>query len=117
MRIVIRSVIFLTMAVGQAGANEAFISQSIGRAISAEQAAAGSVKAMQASAMLALPLQPKAISLPAVPAANPAINTSLLVQAGTNNFAAVTQSGGGNASSIVQHGSGNQATVTQRNLR
>ena len=114
MRVVIRSVIFLTMAVAPAGASEAFISQSTGRAASAEQAAAGSAKAMQASAMLALPLQPKAISLPAVPAANPATNTSLVVQVGTNNFAAVTQSGGGNASSIVQHGSGNQASVTQR---
>ena len=115
MRIAIRSVIFLTMAIGPAGASEAFISQLTGRAISAEQGAAGSVKAMQSQAMLALPLQLKAISPPAVPAANPATNTSLVMQAGTNNFAAVTQSGGGNASSIVQHGSGNQATVTQRN--
>ena len=115
MRVVIRSVMFLTMAVGPAGANEAFISQITGKAISTEQAAAGSAKAMQSQAMLALPLQPKAISLPAVPAADPATNASALVQVGTNNFAAVTQSGGGNASSIVQRGSGNQAIVTQRN--
>ena len=117
MRVVIRSVIFLTMAVGPAGASEAFIAQLASKIIPAEQAAAGSAKAAQSQAMLALPLQPKAISLPAVPAANPATDTSLLVQAGANNFAAVAQSGGGNASSIVQHGSGNQATVTQRNLR
>ena len=114
MRVVIRSVVFLTVAVGPAGANEAFISQSTGKVISTEQGAAGAVKAMQSQAMLALPLQLKAISLPAVPAANPATNTSLVMKVGTNNFAAVTQSGGGNASSIVQHGSGNQAIVTQR---
>jgi hypothetical protein len=115
MRIAIRSVIFLTMAVGPAGASEAFITQLTGKAISAEQAVAGSAKALQSQAMLALPLQPKAISLPSVPAANPATNASLVMQVGTNNVAAVTQSGGGNASSIVQHGSGNQAIVTQRN--
>jgi len=114
MRVVIRSVVFLTVAVGSAGADEAFISQSTGKVISTEQGAAGSVKAMQSQAMLALPLQLKAISLPAAPAANPATNTSLVMQVGTNNIAAVTQSGGGNASSIFQHGSGNQAIVTQR---
>ena len=115
MRVVIRSVMFLTMAIGPAGASEAFISQSTGKAISTEQAAAGSAKTMQSQAMLALPLQPKAISLPGLPAANPATNASAVVQVGTSNFAAVTQSGGGNASSIVQRGSGNQAIVTQRN--
>ena len=114
MRVVIRSVMFLMVAVGPAGANEAFIGQSTGRVISTEQGAAGSVKAMRSQAMLALPLQLKAISLPAVPAANPATNTSVMMQVGTNNFAVVTQSGGGNVSSIVQHGSGNQAIVTQR---
>ena len=117
MRVALPSVIFLTMAAGPAGASEAFITQLTNSAASAEQAASGSVKAIQSQAMLALPVQLKAISLPAVPVANPATNTSALVQIGTNNFAAVTQSGGGNASSIVQHGTSNQASVTQRNPR
>src|ERR1700760_2334721 len=117
MRVAIRSVIFLTIAVGPAGASEVFIAQLTSKAVSAEHTAAGSVKAMQSQAMLALPLQPKAIGLPAVPVAHPATNTSAIVQVGTNNVAAVTQSGGGNASAIVQHGNGNQASVTQRNPR
>ena len=114
MRIATAAVIFLAMAIGPASANEAFIAQLTNKVVFAEQAAASSAKTLQSSAMLALPLQPKAIGLPAVPAADPATNASALVQVGTNNFAAVSQTGGGNASSIVQHGSGNQASVTQR---
>jgi hypothetical protein len=114
MRIATAAVIFLTWAACPAGANEAFIAQLTNRAVSAEQAAAASAKTLQSSAMLALPLQPKAIGLPAAPTVDPATNASALVQVGSNNFAAISQSGGGNASSVVQRGSGNQAVVTQR---
>jgi Curlin associated repeat len=114
MRIATAAVIFLTIAACPASANEAFIAQLTNRVAFAEQAAASSVKTLQSSALLALPLQPKAIGLPALPTANPATNASALVQVGTNNFAAVSQTGGGNASSIVQRGNGNQASVTQR---
>ena len=69
---------------------------------------------MQSAAMLALPVQPKAINSSVANAANAATNTSSVIQIGTNNIAAVSQTGGGNASTVVQRGSGNQATVTQR---
>jgi hypothetical protein len=109
MRIAIGTVICLSTAF-PAGASEAFIAQLTGRAVAAELSA----KATLSSAMLALPLQPKAINGPAVSAANAATNASVVMQIGANNLAAVSQAGGGNASSLVQRGNGNQATVTQR---
>ena len=114
MRIPTGAVIFLTLAACPASASEVFIAQLTSKALSAEQAAASPSKPMLSAAMLALPLQLKAVNSPAVTAAKAATNTSLVMQAGTNNLAAVSQTGGGNASSVVQHGSGNQATVTQR---
>jgi hypothetical protein len=113
MRVATSAVIFLTLAVAPAGASEAFIAQLTNKAVVAEQAA-HSAKTMQSAAMIAIPLQPKAVNSPAVTAENATTNTSMLVQIGTNNVAAVSQSGGGNASSVVQRGNGNQATVTQR---
>lgn len=114
MRIAIPVVIFLTMAAGPAVASEVFIAQLSGKAASAEQSAAS---AKASAAMLAFPLQPKAIGAPAMPTANAATNVSLVTQTGTNNLATVSQAGAGNASSVVQRGSGNQAIVTQRNPR
>ena len=111
MRIALPSVIFLTMAASPAGASEAFITQLTNSAVSA---ASGSVKAIQSQAMLALPVQMKAINLSAEPAAAPGVNNSTLLQIGNHNVAAISQTGGGNASAIIQHGSGNQATITQR---
>ena len=92
-------------------ANEAFIAQLTSKATAAEQSSAHSTKTMQSAAMLALPVQPKAVNSPV---ANAAINTSAVTQIGANNIAAVSQTGSGNASSIMQHGNGNQAMVTQR---
>jgi hypothetical protein len=115
MRIVTGSVVLLMIAAWPAAASEVFIAQPGSKAALAEQAAVTSVKTALSSAMLALPLQPNALNLPAVPVANAGTNASLVMQTGANNFAAVTQSGGGNASSIVQRGNGNQAIVTQRN--
>jgi Curlin associated repeat len=114
MRLVTGSVIFLTIAVCPASANEAFIAQLIGKAAVTEQSSANPAKTMLSAAMLALPLQPKAINSPAAAAATAGTNISSVTQVGTNNFAAVSQTGGGNASSVVQHGSGNQAVMTQR---
>jgi len=114
MRIATGAVIFLTLAACPASASEVFIAQLTGKAVVAEQAATHSAKTMLSAAMLALPLQPKAVNLANAPAANAATNTSLVMQVGTNNVAAVSQTGGGNASSVVQRGSGNQASVTQR---
>ena len=105
------TITWLTAAACPASANEAFIAQLTTRAAAAEQSAANSAKTMLSAAMLALPLQPKAINSPAV---NASTNTSAVVQIGTNNIAAVSQTGSGNASSVVQHGNGNQAMVTQR---
>jgi Curlin associated repeat len=104
MRIATRAVISLTMAVCPASASEVFIAQSTNKAVSAEQAAASSVKTIQSAAMLAFPMQLKAVNSPIV--ANATTDTSALVQIGTNNVAAVSQTGSGNASSVVQRGSG-----------
>src|ERR1700733_8004734 len=114
MRLVTGTVVFLTMAACPALANEAFIAQLTHKAAMTEQSSANSAKTMLSAAMLALPVQPKAINFPVANAVNAATNTSSVIQIGTNNIAAVSQTGGGNASSIVQRGSGNQATVTQR---
>ena len=114
MRIATSAVIFLTMAACPASASEVFIAQLTNKAVLAEQAAAHSAKTTLSAAMLALPLQPKAVSLANAPAANAATNTSLVMQVGTNNVAAVSQTGSGNASAVVQRGNSNQATVTQR---
>jgi hypothetical protein len=116
MRIVTEAVTWLTITLLTAAdcpalASEAFIAQLTSKAATTEQSSTNSTKTMLSAAMLALPLQPKAIGSPV---ANAATNTSAVVQIGTNNIAAVSQTGSGNASSIVQHGNGNQATVTQR---
>ena len=108
------TITWLTATACPASANEAFIAQLTTRATAAEQSSANSMKTMLSAAMLALPVQPKAINFPVANAVNAATNTSSVIQIGTNNIAAVSQTGGGNASSIVQRGSGNQATVTQR---
>ena len=99
------------MAACPALANEAFIAQLTNKAATTEQSSANSMKTMLSAAMLAFPVQPKAINSPV---ANAATNASAVTQIGTNNVAAVSQTGGGNASSIMQHGNGNQAMVTQR---
>jgi Curlin associated repeat len=105
------TITLLTTAACPALASEAFIAQLTNKAAASEQSSTNSAKTMLSAAILALPLQPKAIGLPV---ANAATNTSAVVQIGTNNIAAVSQTGSGNASSVVQHGNGNQATVTQR---
>jgi hypothetical protein len=105
------TITWLTVASGPALASEAFIAQLTNKAATTEQSSTNSTKMMLSAAMLALPLQPKAIGSPV---ANAATNTSAVVQIGTNNIVAVSQTGSGNASSVVQHGNGNQATVTQR---
>jgi hypothetical protein len=115
MRLVIGTVVFLTMAACPALANEAFIAQLTNKAATTEQSSANSTKTMLSAAMLALPVQPKAaVNSPLANAANATTNTSSVTQIGANNIAAVSQTGGGNTSSVVQHGNGNQATVTQR---
>ena len=114
MRLVTGAVTVLTMAACPALANEAFIAQLTTRATAAEQSAANSAKTMLSAAMLALPVQPKAVNSPVVNATPAAANASSVIQVGANNVATVSQTGGGNASSIMQHGNGNQATVTQR---
>src|ERR1700684_4450189 len=114
MRLVTGAVTVLTMAACPALANEAFIAQLTNKAAMTEQSSANSAKTMLSAAMLALPLQPKAINSPVANAANAAAHTSAVTQISSNNVAAVSQTGGGNASSIMQHGSGNQAMVTQR---
>jgi curlin associated repeat protein len=111
MRLVTGAVTVLTMAACPALANEAFIAQLTNKAAMTEQSPANSAKTMLSAAMLALPLQPKAVNSPV---ANAATNTSSVTQIGANNVAAVSQTGSGNASSVVQHGNGNQAMVTQR---
>ena len=103
----------LTVAVGPVFASEAFIAQLTSKA-AAEQSSAGSAKTMLSAALLAFPLQPKAIDVPGANAANATANTSSVIQLGANNVAAVSQTGSGNASTIIQHGNGNQATVAQR---
>ena len=108
------TITWLTVAAWQASANEAFIAQLTTRATATEQSSAHSMKTMLSAAMLALPVQPKAVNSPAANATPAAANTSSVIQVGANNVAAVSQTGGGNASSIMQHGNGNQATVTQR---
>ncbi len=108
------TVTWLTLAACPASANEAFIAQLTSKAAVAEQSSANSAKTMLSAALLALPVQPKAINSPASNASAAATNTSLVLQVGSDNVAAVSQAGAGNASSIMQHGSGNQATVTQR---
>ena len=119
MRLVTRAVTYLTItwltaAACPASASEAFIVQLTNKAATTEQPAANSMKTMLSAAMLALPVQPKAINSPAANATPAAANTSSVIQVGANNVATVSQTGGGNASSIMQHGNGNQATVTQR---
>ena len=113
MRIVMGSLIVLTMAAHPASGNEVFIAQVTGKTAAIEQTAIATVKTAISAARLALPLQPNAANPPAQVAAATA-NTSSVMQSGTNNFAAVSQTGGGNASSVIQHGSGNQAIVMQR---
>ena len=108
------TITLLTVAACPVSANEAFIAQLTTKATATEQSAANSIKTMLSAAMLALPVQPKAVNSPAANATPAAANTSSVIQVGTNNVAAVSQTGGGNASSIMQHGNGNQATVTQR---
>jgi hypothetical protein len=108
------TITWLTASACPASANEAIIAQLTTRATAAEQSSANSVKAMQSAAMLALPVQPKAVNAPVVNTTPAAANTSAVIQVGANNVVTVSQTGGGNASSIVQHGNGNQATVTQR---
>ena len=105
------TITWLTAAACPASANEAFIAQLTTRATAAEQSSANSMKTMLSAAMLALPVQPKAVNSPVV---NATANTFSVIQVGANNVATVSQTGGGNASSIMQHGNGNQATVTQR---
>jgi Curlin associated repeat len=119
MRLVTAAVTFLTItsltaAACPALANEAFIAQLTNKAATIEQSSANSTKTMLSAAMLALPVQPKAVNSPVANAANAATNTSSVTQIGANNIAVVSQTGGGNASSVMQHGNGNQATVTQR---
>jgi hypothetical protein len=115
MRSAAATVILLAIGFHPACASEAFIGQVTGKAVATEQAAVASAKTMMSAAMLALPVKLTATNnLPNPPAATPGTNTSLVMQSGTNNFAAVTQTGSGNASTIVQRGSGNQAIVTQR---
>ena len=114
MRLVIGTVVFLTMAACPALANEAFIAQLTSKVATTEQSSAHSMKTMLSAAMLALPVQPKAVNSPVVNATPAAANTSSVTQVGANNVATVSQTGGGNASSIMQHGNGNQAMVTQR---
>ena len=110
MRLVTGAVTVLTMAACPALANEAFIAQLTSNAVAIEQSSANSTKTMLSAAMLALPVQPKAVNSPV---AN-ATNTSSVTQIGANNIAVVSQTGSGNASSVMQHGNGNQATVMQR---
>jgi hypothetical protein len=119
MRLVTRAVTYLTItwltaAACPALANEAFIAQLTTRVTATEQSSANSMKTMLSAAMLAFPVQPKAVNSPVVNATPAAANTASVIQVGTNNVATVSQTGGGNASSIMQHGNGNQATVTQR---
>jgi hypothetical protein len=104
----------LTVAVGPVFASEAFIAQLTNKVVATEQSSAGSAKTMLSAALLAFPLQPKAINVPGANAATTAANTSSVIQLGANNVAAVSQTGSGNASTIIQHGNGNQATVAQR---
>jgi hypothetical protein len=116
MRLVIGTVTYLTITgltvvAGPVSASEAFIAQLTSNAVVIEPSPANSTKTMLSAAMLAFPLQPKAINSPA---ANAATNTSSVIQVGANNVAAVSQTGAGNVSTIIQHGNGNQATVTQR---
>jgi len=108
------TITWLTVAVCPASANEAFIAQLTTKVAAAEQPSANSMKTMLSAAMLALPVQPKAVNSPVANTASAATNMSSVVQVGANNVATVSQTGGGNASSIMQHGNGNQATVTQR---
>jgi hypothetical protein len=114
MRIVMGSLIVLTMAAHPALGDEAFIAQVTGKTAAIEQTALASVKTALSAARLAIPVQPSLISPPAQISAAPGTNISSVTQSGTNNFAAVSQMGGGNASAIVQKGTGNQAIVTQR---
>ena len=108
------TITLLTAAACPVSANEAFIAQLTTKATATESSAANSAKTMLSAAMLALPLQPKAVNFPVMNAANAATNTSSVIQIGTNNVATVSQIGGGNVSAVVQRGNGNQATVTQR---
>jgi Curlin associated repeat len=120
MHISTASVILLTAVAGPASAGEAFITQAASKASVTEQAVVTPAKMSVSAATLALPVKLNAANLFSAPnpaAAAPGTNTSLVVQSGTNNFAAVSQTGSGNAFSIVQHGSGNQAVVMQRNPR
>ena len=114
MRLVIGTVVFLTMAACPALANEAFIAQLTSKVATTEQSSAHSMKTMLSAAMLALPLQPKAINSPAV---NASTNTSAVVQIGTNNIAAVSQTGSGNASSVVQHGDRKSTRLNSSHLK
>lgn len=104
----------LTAAASPGSANEAFIAQLTSKANVTEQSSVHSAKTMLSAAMLAFPVQPKAINSPVASASPASTNTSSVIQVGTNNVATVSQTGSGNASTIMQHGSGNQATVTQR---
>ena len=112
MRIVTGVVILLTLAAQPAASSEVFVTQVANKVVATEQAAIASAK----SELLALPVKLNAAGLPLqTAAAAPGINTSVLLQTGTNNLAAVAQTGGGNASTLLQHGNGNQAVLTQRN--
>jgi hypothetical protein len=119
MRLVTAAVTYLmitwpTASACPASASEAFIAQLSSKAATTEQSSANSAKTMLSAAMLAFPLQLKAVNSPVANATPTAANTSSVIQVGANNVATVSQAGGGNASSIMQHGNGNQAMVTQR---
>ena len=63
------TITWLTVAACPASANEAFIAQLTSKATATEQSSADSMKTMLSAAMLALPLQPKAVNSPAANAA------------------------------------------------
>jgi hypothetical protein len=119
MRTVTGAVTFLTLAflslnAQPASSSEVFVAQVTNKTMATEQAAIASAKSVVSSELLALPVKLNAAGLPLQTAAGVGANTSVLVQTGSNNLAAVAQSGGENASTLVQHGNGNQAVVTQR---
>src|ERR1700721_3250078 len=88
------TITLLTMAACPASANEAFIAQLTSKAAATEPSSANSTKTMQSAAMLALPVQPKAINSSVSNAANAATNTSWVIKIGTKTIGGVSRPGG-----------------------
>jgi hypothetical protein len=66
------------------------------------------------AAKIAAPLNINALRASSLASAGPNSNLSLIMQAGTNNFASLAQIGGSNTSTIVQNGTNNHAVLNQR---